>query len=413
MNFNIFLKCDTCSDTTHCRIGMANRVVQPYRFACQTCGSPIDIVFDGLDSCDFKGAIEVHKESFETEENFVDLNLDFPVLCGEYVMGQTPFMVAVTRIGFDNYKIHQYRMNALNSLLTHYDDIKKLIMLYSTEKYDIYRTLYEKIFSEKVESLEIYDINSSLYVAIAKIFHPFLMPTGSVEAVNEYMEKIAAIIKKDKAAMDAFIEEIIDNNFLKNAQLDCLEIYPQILEAEVVLRPALFLDFDENYSHGVVPLRVSTENFLKFKDLYKDISEIMSRQLVLVGGINNLLKRGNHNSFKDIGKHTPKNLNKFADCTFGNKQNFLDDSWYDLSEYVADNQLRNSVAHYKVEYDEITQLITYYPKHEGMKQEKGETMYFLDFTRKILLSFREMHHLHQLIKCLFNYYFFMYKTEKT
>jgi len=93
---------------------MANRVDQPYRFACQTCGSPIDIVFNGLESCDIKGAKEIHKESFETEKNFVDLNLDFPVFCGEYVMGQTPYMVAVGRIGFDNYRIHQYRINVLN-----------------------------------------------------------------------------------------------------------------------------------------------------------------------------------------------------------------------------------------------------------------------------------------------------------
>jgi hypothetical protein len=76
-----------------------------------------------------------------------------------------------------------------------------------------------------------------------------------------------------------------------------------------------------------------------------------------------------------------------------------------------DNQLRNSIAHYKAEYNVITQVITYFPRKEGIKQEKEETIYFMDFMRKTLLSYREMHSMHQLIKCLFNYYYIMYQEK--
>lgn len=213
----------------------------------------------------------------------------------------------------------------------------------------------------------------------------------------------------NKNAFDNFITEIIETGFLENIRKDCLEIYPRLLDAELPMRPALFLDFDTAYEKELVAFRVSTDEFHQYKDLYKDISEIMSRQFVLLAGINNLIQRGDHNKFGDFGKLTPKSLHDYADVPFGSKIQFLDDSWYAVEEGVADNQLRNSIAHYKAEYDEISQLITYYPRKEGIKQDKPEQMYFIDFMRKILISYREMHRLHQLIKCLFNYYFIIYE----
>ena len=78
---------------------------------------------------------------------------------------------------------------------------------------------------------------------------------------------------------------------------------------------------------------------------------------------------------------------------------------------MADNQLRNSIAHVKAEYDDVSQKLTYFPRREGIKQEKSEEMYFLDFSRKILLAYREMHKLNHLIKCLFVFYFLYVKPE--
>jgi hypothetical protein len=40
-----------------------------------------------------------------------------------------------------------------------------------------------------------------------------------------------------------------------------------------------------------------------------------------------------------------------------------------------------------------------------MKQEKDETISFLDFMHQLLITYREMHRLHQLIKYLFNFHY--------
>ena len=345
---------------------------------------------------------------FEGDNPFVDLHIDFPVSFGKYVMGETPFIRAIDRIGHENYFFHSRRLDALNFLYPKVDDLERIFKL-SSKNPDLFSRLCKSKFSEEVRSLEAKDINLALYCVIAKVFFPFSLPDDNADSVEQHMKAIHDSVKKNKEAFNAFISEIIDTSFLKNLQHDCLEIYPKILKSEIAIRPALFLDFDEKYDSEVVAFRVSADDFQTYKDLYKDISEIMSRQLVLVAGLNNLLHREDHNSFKDVGKNTPKSFNKFADIPYGSKLNHLDDCWYEIDEDVTDNQLRNSIAHYKAEYDETSQVITYFPRKEGIKQEKSESMYFLDFMRKILISYREMHSLHQLIKCLLNYYWIMYR----
>ena len=224
---------------------------------------------------------------------------------------------------------------------------------------------------------------------------------------------------KHPGPLRVFMAEIMGNGFLKNLQNACLEIYPKILEAELPLRPVLFLDFDQEFANNPIPLRISNEAFESYKDLYKDISEIVSRQLVLVAGINNLLKRDDHNAFKaGIGMtkggkdFTPKSLHDFANVAFGKKLDFIDDPWFQMLDDGTDNQLRNAIAHVKTDYDEVNQIITYYPRLEGMNQEKAEQITFIQFMKRLLQTYREMRRLNHLIKGLFYLQYLVIDRDK-
>lgn len=237
---------------------------------------------------------------------------------------------------------------------------------------------------------------------------PFAMPGANEDVVRLFMNMLGGLWRQDARATEAFLREIIDTGFLKKLQLDCLEIYPRILAAELPMRPALFLDYDTEFQEQPVPMRISIDEFETYKDLYKDICEIVARQLVLVAGLNNLRHRGDHNAFKPgIGQtrsgkdRTPASLHAFADVNFGDKLTFIDEPWYGFDDEAADNQMRNAIAHYKTDYDEITQTITYFPRKEGLKEEKSERTSFLEFMRRVLIAYREMHSLHHLVKCLF------------
>lgn len=387
---------------------MSNRDEQPFRFACQTCGSAIDLKLNKNEPGHLRGADQIlEKLTFDEQTNFVDLHLDFPVSFDKYQPGHTPFLKALRRIGEKNYAIHNLRLNALNELSPLAPELRRVIRLYSRNPV-LFSHLCQSRFDVRVASQKPQDINAALYCVIAKVFYPFAMPNDNASSVDKYMAVLRGLADKDKDSLDSFVQEITESNFLRNIQGDCLDIYPRILEAELPLRPALFLDFDHEYGKELIPLRVSTDDFQTYKDLYKDISEVMSRQFVLLAGINNLVHRGDFNRFK-AGRKVPNSLHEYADIPFGLKLDYLDDSWYEIDRELVDNQLRNSIAHYKADYDEVNQLITYYPRREGIKQEKVEHLYFLDFMRKLLNSYREMHRMHQLIKCLYNYHFFVYK----
>ncbi|MBU6418300.1 MAG: hypothetical protein KGQ79_01055 [Proteobacteria bacterium] len=415
MNINFTLCCDTCGENTNVRFGLSNRGEQPVRFACQSCGSPIDIVMGGSKS-EITGATKVDSTGgfFGSETNFVDLHLDFPVYFGPYIPGMTPFMRAFMRLGPEEMQLHGSRLNHLNKGIAKARYFHTALKLYARQNVVPFKSNLKRIFNINVASEQPQDINAALYRLIANVMAAYEYPGQSREAVDEFTRLTFNVAKAHKPKLESFVQELIDSAFLKNLQLDVLEIYPKMLNAELVMRPALFLDFDEEYATNPIPMRVSTKDFESYKDLYKDISEIISRQLVLVAGLNNLLKRGDADAFASkltkSGKNlAPATLNAFADVVLGAKQDFIDDSWYHLLEDSVDNRLRNAIAHYKTEYDEVTQLVTYYPKKEGMAQVQGEQIYFLEFVRRLLITYREMHRLHHLIKSLFYYNFLLMK----
>lgn len=416
MNFNISLRCETCETLTNCRLGLSNRAIQPLRFRCATCGAPIDITmipdFENADiDIQVKGAEKSNDGTFAKNENFVDLHLDFPVSFGKYVMGLTPFMSASMRIGHDNLNKHAIRVNYLNHVYQCEKDIKAIFTLYKNGNHGLFKKKALKFLNSSMACDSQLDINRALYFVIERAFFPFAEPKKNVDALELFTRKSYELEQANKVSLNEFINEIVKSGFLKNLQTDCLEIYPRIIDIELMLRPALFLDYDPGYNGNQVPYRVSAHEFLDAKDLYKDIVEIISRALVLISGMNNLEKRSSHNNFLKQ-KESPKNLNEFADLPLGIKLDYIDNCWYNIDKGVMDNQLRNSVAHYKAEYDEITQEITYFPKKEGIKQEKAKKMFFLDFSRNILVAFRELHRLNHLTKCLFVYYYLEIRGEK-
>jgi len=418
MNVNISLLCETCESQTNCRLGVSNRKVQPLRFRCKTCGTPIDITMT-LDTENTEIDIQVSGANrirgpfaFEPSVDFVDLHLDFPVSFGKYVMGLTPFLSAFMRThnNGEAIGIHAMRLEHLNHLYTNEREIKDILTLYSKRKIELFKVKVLRFLNSNMKCETQLDQNRALYHAIERVFLPFSEPGKNTETLFLITNKLIRLEKYNNIPLHNFLCEIISNGFLKNIQIDCLEIYPRIIDIELMLRPALFLDFDLEYEGNQVPYRISAHEFVETKDIYKDITEIINRALVIIAGINNIQKRGCHNVFeksknpKDKFK-VPRSLNEFVDCPLGNKLDYIDNSWYPINGEVIDNHLRNSVAHYKAEYDEVSQEITYFPKKEGMKQERPENIYFLDFSRRILLSFRELHRLNHLTKCLFVHYY--------
>ncbi|MGL4094370.1 hypothetical protein [Agrobacterium cavarae] len=351
-------------------------------------------------------ATELAREGmFEPEIDFVDLHLDFPVVFGTYVPGHTPFMRAAERAGTGNAEFHRARLGIINEQYKKYPQVAELISKYAKGYYGPFSDYAWKRFKVKVKTQRMEDINAALYGVVSEYVLPFTLPDDSRDVVAKFTTLLVDLMKNKREAMAAFMQELYDTGFLENLQKDCLKLYKPVFEAELPLRPALFLDFDQTYATKKTAMRVSSQDFTEYREVYKDMAEVLNRQLVLVAAIGNLIERGDHNAFamrtSKSGKPlSPASLNEFADVALGNKLQDLDSSWYTLNPLALDSELRNAIAHNKVDYDDVTQVITYYPKMEGMGREKKREMVLLDYMYRLLMLFREMHRLHHLVKCL-------------
>lgn len=418
MNTCMTIACETCEQDIDCRIGYSNRRIQPLAFSCPHCESQLGITLDA--SCppqsdfDFDGCRPSEKQPsrpFEGHNPFLDLHLDFPVRAGKYHMGRTPYLMAMADLqdaaDGDGEKaqammqFHNLHLNALNDMSEHAGDIKRLINLYHGNN----RQLFQKRAAEflgrpEEKSLLPQDVNATLYCVIAKAFFPFTIFEHSQEISQEMPYLMQRV---DSAKFGEFLDDLTESGFLVDLQRDCLKIYPRIFDAELPLRPALFLDLIGNTKAEKAATRVSTQDFSGLKDLYKDVIEILSRQLVLVAGFNNLIHRGDANCFQAIDGGVLSDLRKYSAKPLSDKFKYLDECWFNVDSSAYHLGLRNAIAHNNVHYDGVAQVVTFTPGGGRLEQAASETMSFLEFMRLLLSAFREMHSLHHVIKSFFYY----------
>ncbi|WP_180312861.1 hypothetical protein, partial [Xanthomonas hortorum] len=335
---------------------------------------------------------------------------------GAYTLGLTPWFAALNQLedanGGDREKaiqlsmFHSSRLEILNQLYPRADELRRVINLYhGTNKQLFQKRAAEFLGEEQEQSLLQQDLNATLYRVIAKAFFPFVVHEHGREISEELPKLLHGV---DQEQLGLFIADLFTTGFLTDLQRDCLRIYPRIFDAEIPFRPALFLDFIEQQEPELVAGRVSSQDFFGLKDLYKDILEIIARQIVLIAGINNLYNRGNFNSFKAINGGTLSSLQKLSEKTLSDKFKYLDDCWYKLSISDLNLGLRNAIAHNNIDYSSETQTVTYYPEGGRLNVAEGKSVSFLAFMRSLLLAFREMHNLHHVIKSLYYYKILIY-----
>ena len=329
MNIGKRFKCNICGEIIDCRIGMSNRDVQPFQFACPNCEERITFVL-GSSAGRLEGAEEIvnFDGPFKGEYPFIDLHLDFPVDFGKYKLGETTFFKVLERIGHEAFGDLSLRLDILNRLYKKENDLRRLITQYirgDIRGFDVACKAID-IPNVKLKTYEKQDILAALYSATSIMSSPFTIHEHNKELSTEFPETLKYLCETHFDETRNFISEIISKSFLKNLHHDCLKLYPKMVALDLPLRPALYYDYLDKYDIGLTPARVSAADFDTCNNLYKDLAEVFSRQLTLVAGINNLIKRGDHNLFNDSVRFSKKkkeiikcysSLDQYADVDLG------------------------------------------------------------------------------------------------
>ncbi|PWI34224.1 hypothetical protein DI392_03660 [Vibrio albus] len=410
MNICTRYKCDTCDTLIDCRIGFSNRDVQPFQFACPECGEQITFTL-GLDNLEGATEIKEFEGPFTGENPFVDLHLDFPVSFDSYKQGETAFMRVVSSIGQDSFYHLSSRLDLLNRLGEHHRSLKRLISQYKRGNIKGFEKVIKGLDDLdfiKLKSHKNEDVVAALYSATSVISSPLTIYEHNKELSEEMPKLLFKLYNEHYDNLNEFFDSLLNTGFLKTVHHDTISLYPRLIKLELPLRPALYYDYAEE-ELGDVPARVSTQSFDTCNDTYKDLAEVYSRQLVLVAGLNNMIHRGDFNLFSDDVRLSKKkgdvikafsSLDDYANVDLGKKLTAIDDSFFKFDENAIDNRLRNGIAHYKHDYNEATQIITYSSAKEGLTRDKTVEISFMTFLRKMLLLFREVHSLNHVIKAL-------------
>jgi hypothetical protein len=137
----------------------------------------------------FSGAHRINgKQPFDNTNPFVDLHLDFPVYMGEYQMGNTPFMRAVSQVNPEEYQLHNLRLNMLNAGVENAPFFGNCLKFYRKEKVKPFINCAENKFGITTKSELPQDLNATLYSVIATVMAPFTTPLHESQTVDQYME---------------------------------------------------------------------------------------------------------------------------------------------------------------------------------------------------------------------------------
>ena len=183
------------------------------------------------------GATQIDDSRFSPDVNFVDLHLDFPVSFEPYQMGLTPFMRSAMRIDHNSIQIHLMNMNYLNEVHKASKEIKTVFTLYANNRNDLFREKVMAFLGLDIPCETQLDRNRALYLAIEKAFFPFSEPSKNLDVVVAITQELIELEKENGDALTNFMNKIISSGFLRNVQKDCLEIYPRIIDIELMLRP--------------------------------------------------------------------------------------------------------------------------------------------------------------------------------
>ncbi len=388
---------------------MSNRDIQPFQFSCPSCEEVVSFTIGSADG-NLDGATDIveFEGPFKGENPFVDLHLDFPVSFDGYKLGRTAYMKAVSELGEESLGHLAQRLATLNMLHTKNSDLKRLITQYKRGDAKSFAKVCSTIPGVELKSKRQQDIIAALYSATSIMSSPFTIHEHNKEISHEMPRILKEVYAVYKNKTTEFLDVIVENKFLQNLHYDCISLYPKIIDMDLPLRPALYYDYVSPRKLGDIPARVSVSDFESCNSTYKDLAEVYSRQLVLLAGLNNLIKRGDADIFDPSVRKNKKgsqikefsSLNDFANVDLGRKVDAIDDSFYQINTLAINNKLRNAIAHYKYEYKASNQLITFFPSKEGMSRERYHSISFIEFMRSILILFREVHSMNHIIKTL-------------
>ena len=197
------------------------------------------------------------------------------------------------------------------------------------------------------------------------------------------------IREMDKNQLNALIDfmESHDGYHLDELQSQIYKIYDEFISVYQYLIPALIFQYCDKEKINLDTEGSTTSTFDSVKQFYLDVYESLGILMVVPVALNNIKYRHNMDSMYPIETGIGS-LKDYIEQTKARRYRFcLDEEIYTKSLKVLYNsKLRNAIGHNDVEYDSISQEITYIPNPKD--RTKSEREYLLEFENEAVHMFQ-------------------------
>ena len=396
MVHNSFVKCEVCNSITRIRLQVGFQEQHPIVVTCGKCGvSLFGKVFIGQEGPELKFEFN-NAEILDWSDNpdyVVECSGEFPTrkMCSGGSLKEadiTPFIRYQQRSGdANNYEKFEKSIFTMNQTRKRWPQYKRILELsrVGNEKYLIQEL--NKLFPEEIIQCR-NELEVLRGVRMVEV-HAFLAPLKS--DISDISKIGCGILKLDKEQMETLINFLNSHSGYSLKELQ--EIINKMLEEFVDVFPYLIPAFSLQYcDKNAVDFNVegtSTSTYTDIKQFYLDVYEALGNLLVLPVAIDNIRTRKDMNLFEknDINAIS---LEKFIGLTKAKRFHLCssEDIYLKTLDVQFNQKLRNAIGHNDVEYDTISQKITYIPNPKDRTKKLDE--YLLKFEIEAIKMFQSV-----------------------
>lgn len=389
MVHNSYIKCRVCNSITRVRLQVGWLEQHPIVIACGKCGVSLS---GKVDIGQMQPGLKFEFENADLLNN--DEKPDYIVECsGEFPTNKqnaeeqsianitTPFMTNVSRMSDEGYEKFSRRVQSLIRTANQWNDFKRIIDLAQNGNREYLLQEIRKVFPENImpcrnefeimRAIHMVEVHGFLSLLRGDLLEDLSLSSDILKLNNIELTKLIDYLNNRDGYglvdLQALIYKVLDD-FIKNYQS---------------LIPAFSIQFYQDAAIDYDVEGSSTSDFNSVKQFYLDAYEALGNLMILPVALDNIKYRGDFESVQPINEKV-KNLDDFIAASKGTRYHYCnsDEIYVDKLNLQVNSKLRNAIGHNDVEYNTITQQITYIPNPKD--RSKQLTKYLLEFENEAI-----------------------------
>lgn len=381
---NVFVRCNLCNSKFRLRwqVGYKKAAVQ---IRCPQCNSRIY----GFLSSDSDPVAKIHGATLIDPDrvNYVqEISTEYLTfkMCSDSAVeeGATPFIRSIGNIV-------PKRMAYLSFLEDHPNEVETVNDLLNAKSY---KYLKKKLRDDDNEYISIcknmikkYILNSEVDLLMAS--HQYLMTLFLASGVNNnvagVMNDIAYLRKTNVEAVKEFSKLMDTKGYYTKLNAKFSKLSNLYNENYISLVSTIMIKDMNSIDPDIMGL--SSVDYEDLLELYRKCYEFIGEFIIYIIGLNNIVERGDYNEFKNGNSDIEEKVNK--EDKYNRIQAFVkqDEKFSEDWSETLNKIIRNAEAHFDVEYDIISQKITFISK--GRNRTDKEDLYLLELAIETIKIF--------------------------